>query len=1114
MPAIRHLFSQGLYISFVALVFSPRIAVAKDAAVPAVRVEKGQIDVAFEAAPQRRGLIASVRVSCQLRNTTSGPDKAQRTFPVAAPADWRHVQMPKTWCQVLVDGKPVEFETKPLVDPADARTRDRPSGELAAVWSQEIDEWIQRDAELLAMVTRFRQLSSRQRELSTLCDAFQDRVKKHLVHAEELQFPVLHIASGNLDFGNLVRLMPEIDPGLRIDEPFQRWKFLSILNESDPEMYRPYEKEWRDKVAKWFASKPELAELLPKLREMWGSCREAQELVSGPITKHVHDVNGLSLPIALQFRSFIQRGSTSPSTALVRTLFPDIGEELDAKAKATTERIACWGFDESTVSLFTGKLNKDGFAKFRGFRDLWRDATVLAELGQPPPSDSSQQHHGSELFAQPVLVTFNAPLDANATATVAILYDTPVQPLIHPFSSAPFRGGLPELTVIFPPPREVQVTVTSPEKFQLVIAPAPESATALENGVRRFQTQLSGDASMLHVVAVGFDSAGNAYVDRFAKSDSRVRTDVETLIEETTNPTVRPLLMSALYKVMLQNREPWKAHQLALKLQQDHADFAGCFKALRGRRYEGREAEELYEWVVKKGKSPRLESKSDFRRFRSQSSNDRFVLSPAALKELVQRVQALDERNLDFHERMGRRFILCHAGIDTKNNLAELLALAEANPKEVVASLKLIQFLKIDKSAALPFVLKQFAPEMRAKLRAKGLLAWQQQHNGAYYALRTFRSPKTAARIIEFLHSTDDSLLIQGAVTALSQMTLPELFDELAGIADRVAGASESAYIQYLGLLIRSDRKKAIPLLDDLRERHPKLARHVMQILGATGRRTELPKAVHIYRWSRDFRGELASAIIVLSDLADPKDIAELRYRRGLPSWMNERLVSVIRFKGGDKSVYPFVEAYYQELVRGQKAHNHLTCVAAFERIGDRRALPHLKEILKTTERKRDASHAIGNLLLDRRIKRDRYVNNPIDEHVQTIARADSTDESRAAAWEALLSDPDASVKRMLQRGPLRSSIENSRLDWSREDRANLALVSRFGDVAARHLLEASDGCSLERRYRIARVLEILLPDSHPVIQAASEDESVDEDRRHTATLALKIHENRSQPTK
>jgi hypothetical protein len=1058
-----------------------------------------------------------VQVSYQLRNAKGGPDKAQRIFPVAAPTEWRRVQAPKTWCQIRVDGKSVEFETKPLVDPADARTRIWPSGKLANEWSRKIDEWIQRDAKLLAMVTRFRELNSGQQELSIVSNAFRERIRKHLVEPGELESAALHVASCNPSFWDLVRLMPEIDPSLRIDEPFQRWKYISILNGADAEVYRPYEKEWREKAVKWFKSKPELAELLPNLRDVWGSFHEAQALVVGPITKHVHDVNGLSLPMALHFRSFIRNGSTSPSTALVRTLFPNVGNELDAKAKATSEQLARLGFDESTVSPFTGKLSKNGFARFRGFDDTWRDATVLAELGQPQPPDrwdSLQRRHRPDRFTQPVLVTFDATLESNATAHVTIQYEAPVQRLIHPFSSNLFGGGMPELVVIFPSPREVKATVTISKQFQPVIAPAPTSATALENGARRFETRLSGDVSMLHVVAVAFDSLNHAYIDRFVTSDARARADLETLIRKTTNPTVRPLLMSALYKYLLQYREPWKAHQLALKIQKEHSDFVGCFNTLRVRRYEGGEAQESFEWVLNKGKSPRLASKDDFIRFRSHSSNR--VLSPAALKELVKRVQALEEEMLDLHEQMGRRFILCHAGIDTEKNLAELLALAEANPKEVVASLRFIQCLMIDKSATLPFVLKQIDPDIRAKMQAKKVtnfdLAWQ-RHYGAYDALCTFRSPKSAARIIEFVHSIDEALLIQGAVTALSHMTLPELFDELAGIADRVAGASESGYIQYLDLLIRSNREKAIPFLDVLRKRHPKLARRVMRALGRGGHRMELTKAVAIYQTSTDIDGELTSAISTLGDLAEPQDIASLEYRRELPSWMNERLVSVIRTKGGDKSVYPFVESYYEEFVRGKKAHNHLTCVAAFERIGDRRAIRLLKEILKTTERKRDAALAIGNLLLDRQIKRERYVTNPIDELVQEIIRADSTDESRAAAWEALLSDRDASVKRMLEYGPLRDAIENTRPSWSEKDRANVAFISRFGELAARHLLQASDGCSLERRYSIARILEISLPDSRAVIQAASEDESADEDRRHTAMLALKMHKNRSRPT-
>ncbi len=365
--------------------------------------------------------------------------------------------------------------------------------------------------------------------------------------------------------------------------------------------------------------------------------------------------------------------------------------------------------------------------------------------------------------------------------------------------------------------------------------------------------------------------------------------------------------------------------------------------------------------------------------------------------------------------------------------------------------------------------------------------------------------------MIEFVGSTRDALLIQGAMTALAKTTLPEHFDDLAALADRVAGASESAYIQYLALLVRSDRKKAVPLLEDLRRRYPRLAPRVMRILGQAGHPMALAKAVAVYEDPTQTEGSLQAAVGVILELAEPEDIAALKYRKGIPDWMNERLTSVIRFKGGDESVFPFVEAYYKEFVRGKKAHNRLTCVAAFEQIGDRRTIPYLREIFETTERKRDAAHAIGNLNLVRRNKRHPYVDNPIDEHVTTIGRTDVSDESRALALDALVENKEASSQRMMEYGPVRDALGESRRSWSEEDREKFLFLSHFGDVDASELLKASDRCSLERRYQIARLLEIVLPGSLPIIRAAFEDESADSDRRLTAKLASEMREHRTQ---
>ena len=129
----------------------------------------------------------------------------------------------------------------------------------------------------------------------------------------------------------------------------------------------------------------------------------------------------------------------------------------------------------------------------------------------------------------------------------------------------------------------------------------------------------------------------------------------------------------------------------------------------------------------------------------------------------------------------------------------------------------------------------------------------------------SFRSPQTASGLIKFIQSTEDSLLVQGAVTGLSHMTLPDHFEELTKVADRIAASSHSGYIQYLDLLVRSDRKRAEPFLETLRKRHPKLAGYAMRALGRSRSKMALPQALAVYRTSKDVKGQLGSAISVLS---------------------------------------------------------------------------------------------------------------------------------------------------------------------------------------------------------------------------------------------------------
>ena len=627
-------------------------------------------------------------------------------------------------------------------------------------------------------------------------------------------------------------------------------------------------------------------------------------------------------------------------------------------------------------------------------------------------------------------------------------------------------------------------------------APAPTSVAVADDGRRRFKTVLTGERSALHLAPA---ATVNAYMSDI-QQDDQTQSDLETLIGKTKNLTVRPLQMSALFGLLLKKESLWKAYAVSQRIGKEHPDFKAYFDASISSDYTARDAAKQAKWVEQKGKSPIFETEEDMRQFDPRAHRS---LNADAVKALAERVAILDVSMLNPKEQLGRQFVLCQAN-GTAEDSRMMVKLAKQHPQEMRFALQQIEHLTVEKSVLLPFVISQIDPNFRAKQNMTADMEWKQ--NAAYSALRSFRTKRTAAQIIRFMNTTNDSLLIQGAVDALSETTLPELFDELAAVADRVFASSESAYMQYLDLLLRSDRDKAIPLMADLKARHPKMSHRILRALGRAGHHMALNEAVDLYHESSNIKGDVQSAISTLRDIAEPKDIAALNYRRGLEPWMNESLVTVIRMNGGDEAAFSFVEAFYKEFVAGKKKQHHLTCVAAFEQIGDPRAIPYLHDILKNTERKRDAATAIGNLMHDRRIK---FTPHPLDEYIQTVqtatATSSATEDSVKLAWEVLLGDPHTSFRRMMERGSLRDAIENARSENLDVYVDRVPYVARFGTVAAEELLAASDGCSLEKRYTLAHLLQLVIADSRSYLQTEADGKTADSDRRLTARLALQL---------
>lgn len=111
-----------------------------------------------------------------------------------------------------------------------------------------------------------------------------------------------------------------------------------------------------------------------------------------------------------------------------------------------------------------------------------------------------------------------------------------------------------------------------------------------------------------------------------------------------------------------------------------------------------------------------------------------------------------------------------------------------------------------------------------------------------------------------------------------------------------------------------------------------------------------------------------------------------------------------------------------------------------------------------------------------------------------------------------MLKAPAESIERMFQSGDLQSILDSPDSQAYILDRQVFSILNRFGDLPTRLILEKSDGCSLEKRYKIAEILAVLLPDSRPLIEAAALDETADYDCRATARLALKMYQDRLEP--
>lgn len=1086
-------------------------------------VEKPRVEVTFTA--HQSVLNAQVRATCRITNSGGSADTAGRWFPLGLTMQHFAQENPAAALRVLVDGEPVEVTLKRVFEAPDenqfAIARHDPAAPTSSdfeEWNKRLLDWATADPELSGLM--FGVSTSRQDRdaLNAINSKFKERVKKHLIH-EDLTYIAVQVACG--DHSSLLRFMPEIDPTLRADIEFQRRKYISFLEGGDQSRFDPFHAQWQKQADEWFQSKPDLAELLPELRSRWQTHRKRSALINGPLVTYLHDRRGLSLGVAQDVARWTSNGHVSFSQAsparFLQEMFPDLDDKRLAAKAERDKRLRRLGFDRKIVSSTTGELFT-GTAAPPPRTSHWRDQTVERILSGDAGDKVEDRTWGrmSEVPFLPSLLTFDAPLEPGASADITIEYTVPVSPLSAGMQASyrPGPRGLPELQCALPPawkrlPTDVEISV--PPQFLAVVSPSPDSTTANNSGTVYTSRLTTPDANP-HVVPVPGYNTWLMRISPGFMGPNASRDEITKLASAVRNESVRPLMLALQYRDLMTIPNRWRARQLAQLVAEKYPASPDITKQ-RELHPSANDMDKVCAWIEKKSKSPQLDfgralfdRPEDHTRLINENASGNYrVLSSAELTELGELLRQQDESKLSLPERVGRHCLLCQAGIDRKKNLQSMLDLGDRHPEVVVSVLNCIAAMSVEKSEAVRFVIRQIDPRQHLNRDLRGDNPARLQQMSANWALQSFRSPKAALPLIAFTGTTEDPLLIQSTMRSLSRMATPELFNDLAGIADRLAGSRGVLSQQYIDLLGRCDRPRALLVLPQLRQQFPESSSVISAVLAQLGDRRELDAAIKAYETGE--REVAQNASNVLQNLATPDDIATLKYRSGLPHWCNEQLVFVIRLHGGPPEAFDFVERYYHEFVRGKPKFQYMTCIAAFTVIGDKRALPHLREILTNTERKSDAAQAIGTLQLGLRRSPSAPIikSDNLHSSISRLMNGDSNNARREADWKLVLTDPEVTMQSIMQR-EIRWSIGlNNNGAMSARDLRRFAFLTRFGELPARSLLEASRGCSLPERYQFAQILSLLSVNTLPLIRSSAFDADADESERRTALLALGI---------
>ncbi len=781
---------------------------------------------------------------------------------------------------------------------------------------------------------------------------FQATVKPHLINPD-LGYSFYSFVADEDPRSAIIKIIPEIDPSLRVEVKPGTQKYISVLDENHPERYQAYFPRWSAQIQDWIAARPDVAKAAKQVIAYHEKYRQYQVARENLIT-FLQQTARMPQLIAERYVAFTEDDSASwvlevilsylkpevkeevtPRYQRLQTQFDALrgqigsgrvlcsltGELYDPEANRFLARGGLAQFPENRHPLQIQAARLGGLAGVLGYEDL--EPKVLAYQIELAPFQTSvlSAEYILELSAGSQTELFSGQFVYQLTTPTAWQRLGPIE----------FRVRIPNS--LFPIFQSETVASVAEKDSTLFTIPVSTSDTHVHFNVLEKDNQfwtLEPNQENLELLRTGL---------------GRVH-----------HPQVRLVLEAAIVSIIARMEKPFTAWEQWLALKKENPTHPAGYLSFEDEN-EIKQLGEAFEDMETFLKSPHIEIADD-KGFLDED------LEADWREVFVPKLVARQKEKLTPVESLHLAVVMCHLGVEPEKNLAQVVALAGQSREMAREALAALNEIEIDKSAQLEFFLQflQREPEKCDELA-------QELHQLASYNLPDMHHPSVAGRLIDVYLQTLESDVQARILEAILSIKPVVPFEQLMRLqlSDEIG---ETIWGQYVAALAESDPERARTVLRKWFISRPKQKFILLKQLALLGDPLIRESVIKELEVTRDdhARRELVS---ITRAFGDPTLLLLLKFNPRLEPWMEAALLDLIPKGTADPRLFNWVETQFQNADLNRRRELLIPYLRVFQKLRDRRALPYLYSMLEMGQHQEDIAKVIGEIVLDKTLPRN-----------------------------------------------------------------------------------------------------------------------------------------------